>query len=225
MSCSSCGLNTYQNQAAQTGCLSCPPNSYTNITGASSISQCYCDAGFQMNTDTYICEQCDAGKFKGPGPESCSTCPVGTYSLQGAAECTACAATETSAAGSPAESHCVCLAGFGGAGCEPCQPGFYAAQGTLEQPDLECQACPANKTSPVQATLQEQCVCVAGHGVDPIAVSSEACLPCADGQYAIGGSNEFCRVCGFATVTEPATAATSIDACQCDATQGVLPQQ
>lgn len=222
LTCSSCELNTYQNQAAQTGCLACPPNSYTNITGASSISQCYCDAGFQMNTDTYICEQCDAGKFKGPGPQSCSTCPAGTYSLQGAAECTPCAATETSAAGSPAESHCVCLPGFGGAGCEPCQPGFYAAQGTLEEPDLECQACPANKTSPVQATSQAQCVCEAGHEVDPSAPSTEACQPCPDGQYAVGGTNEFCHLCGFGTVSEPAAAATSIDACQCDVSLGFL---
>lgn len=220
LTCSDCALNTYQNQAGQTTCVSCPSNSYTNVTGASIVSQCYCNAGYQMNTDTYECEQCAAGKFKGPGPESCSSCPPGTYSLQGASECTPCAASETSAEGSPAESHCVCKAGFGGASCSPCQPGFYAAEGTLEQPDQECLSCPANKTSPVQSTIEADCVCQPGFGLDPSSDSSAACEPCVDGQYSTGGQNEFCRVCGFGTVTEPSTEATSIDACQCDATSG-----
>lgn len=220
LTCSDCALNTYQNQAGQTECVSCPTNSYTNVTGASIVSQCYCNAGYEMNTNTYECEQCAAGKFKGPGPESCSPCPSGTYSLQGASECTPCAASETSAEGSPAESHCVCKAGFGGASCSPCQPGFYAAEGTLEQPDQECLSCPANKTSPVQSTIEADCVCQPGFGLDPSSDSSAACEPCVDGQYSTGGQNEFCRVCGFGTVTEPSTEATSIDACQCDATSG-----
>ena len=221
LSCSSCAFNTYQNQAAQTACLSCPTNSYTNVTGASSISQCYCDAGYEMNVNTYICEQCDAGKFKGPGPESCSACPAGTYSLEGASECTPCAATETSAEASPAESHCVCQAGFGGASCLPCQPGFYSAEGTLEQPDQECQSCPVHKTSAIQSTLESDCVCQPGFGVDPSSDTSAECTACIDGQYSAGG-NEFCRLCGFATVTDPSTEATSIDACQCDAASGVF---
>ena len=220
--CQFCGFDFYADTTASVQCTQCPLNSFTNITGATSIDACYCEDGHEMDESTHTCTLCAAGKFKPRGPGVCTDCDAGTYSLQGAASCTACKESETSAVGSPSEAHCVCVAGRGGTDCQLCSEGFYAEQGSIDHPDKDCDPCPAGKGSPIGAPSIDSCVCLPGFGVDPTLDAHNDCTECPDGQYALGGQNTYCRLCGFATVTEPATSATSIEACQCDASQGVF---
>ena len=69
-----------------------------------------------------------------------------------------------------------------------------------------------------------------GHGVEPAAHASydaflaAACAPCADGFFAPGGRSAPCTHCGWGAVTEPASAASAAEHCQCNALVGLYAQ-
>jgi len=171
-----------------------------------------------------VCRPCAPGLFNAVAGGTCAACASGSYSiLEAQTACVACAAHEESVLPRASEASCVCAAGSGGpALCSPCAHAFYSPEGsaTLRRP--ACLACPAfkNTTQPGNS-LQQQCLCVPGHGAVNITDPAAACVPCATGRYAPGGANEACRKCGFGAVTEPALGARAFEQCMCDARIGL----
>ena len=228
--CSPCPEDTFQDLTGSTECQQCPSNSHTLNISSADISSCHCDAGYQLvsNATYHACEPCEPGTYANRSSNVCTQCPENTYSLSGAAQCTPCGVNEISPVGSPDETHCVCMPGFGSTLdqshlCIECTEDSYSAGGTSESQRPLCTPCPGNKTAPSQSSDPEHCVCLPGHedtGSDPLA----ACTPCRNGQYSLGGSNIACRLCGFGTVTEPELAAISFDQCACSADLGLLEQ-
>lgn len=224
LTCTACEVDFYQDEEGTTACKRCPVNSHTNDTAKTDITDCLCDAGFELHTDGIDqgCVPCPAGYYALKGSNQCQQCPQDTYSLANAAVCTACAANERSLAGSVNESACNCLPGFGGPTvCATCPNNTYSPGGipVLDQRP-QCLPCPNFKLSPLQSDSPQDCVCQAGYedvGSDPLA----PCTPCIDGQYSTGGANVACKLCGFGTITEPSSAATAFDNCQCSAGLGL----
>jgi hypothetical protein len=87
---------------------------------------------------------------------------------------------------------------------------------------MPCTACPTSKnTSTTMSTSVANCMCVPGHGVEPAQGPQEPCVPCANGFFAHGGGNVECTHCGWGSVSEPVSAASSAEHFQCKATEGL----
>jgi len=233
LTCTPCAIDTYQDESAALGCKFCPENSHTVATGSSSITDCRCDAGYELHSTEHRCIPCTAGTYAPHSSNVCQQCVENTYSLDLAAICTPCAANERSQAGSSQEGFCNCLPGFGSnlthpSVCTQCPLDTYSTGGIpISNQRPACTSCPDFKSSPLQSSSASHCVCVPGYedtGSDPLA----ACTPCINGQYSLGGVNQACKLCGFGSVTEPPSAATSFSDCLCSAEDGLYlppPQQ
>ena len=223
--CALCPLHYYANATATIDCHQCPSHSFTSSVGSTALGQCVCEAGYEWDSNTLQCSPCPPGSSNAVAGGTCAVCESGTYVIDVAqTSCTACAAHEMSILPRDAETTCVCAAGSGGpALCSPCAHAFYSPEGSaaLRRPD--CLACPAFKnTTQTGSSLQNQCLCVPGHGdaannADPAA----ACAPCDTGQFSPGGMNIPCARCGFGAITEPALGATVFEQCLCDAKRGL----
>ena len=87
---------------------------------------------------------------------------------------------------------------------------------------MPCTACPTHKnTSTTLATSIANCTCVPGHGVEAAQSLQEPCVPCANGFFAPGAVNAACTHCGWGSVSEPVSAASSAEHCQCNAIDGL----
>ena len=101
----------------QTACLRCPANSMTNVSGASSISQCTCIDGFiaTVVNGSQSC-QCEAGYglARTGSAERCLACIRGSYKpTRGNDRCTDCASDRTTVhEGATSLSACVCKLGL-----------------------------------------------------------------------------------------------------------------
>ena len=240
--CSACAPDTYQPAQAALACLACPPHSSTlNASGAPALQRCVCGPGREpllvADDGTASCPLCAAGKyrparaanFEDGAPTACILCPADSFCPEGSVVPQPCAPREVSLPGSAAPIDCQCSAGRGrpapDAGapegpqpCEDCAHAFFSPGRT----NAPCQPCPAHKnTSAPAASAIEHCACVPGHGVPAQAAPDEPCAPCADGYFALGGSNQSCVHCGFGAVTDPPSAATAPAACMCDARIGL----
>lgn len=224
--CGNCAPDAYTNTTAALACTACPAHSTTlgrNGTGA--VTGCICDAGFQWNAETLECDACAAGTFRSADDVlaetlACVTCPADHYSLAQADACTPCPAHERADAGAPSLDHCNCVPGFGdngAGGCALCPNATFSAGGNEDgSRHPACVDCPAHRNSTRGSTLVTDCLCVPGYGAGP-----GACVPCADGFYSLGGHNNSCTSCGWGAISEPPLAATSFDACLCNAAIGV----
>ena len=76
-------------------------------------------------------------------------------------------------------------------------------------------------TSTTGANALVLCKCAPGFGAAAGDAATAACAPCGDGFFAPGGQDVPCVHCGFGTVTEPPSAATGPEACQCDSGLGL----
>ena len=127
---------------------------------------------------------------------------------------------ERADAGAPSLDHCICVPGFGdngAGGCALCPNATFSAGGDEDgNRHPACVDCPAHRNSSRGSTLITDCLCVPGYGAGP-----GACVPCADGLYSVGGHNNSCTSCGWGAISEPPLAATTFDACLCNAAIGV----
>ena len=224
LGCTDCALDHYQDQIGMTECIICPNNSHTNATAKTAITDCLCNAGYELHDSEHLCIACPAGSFSEKGSNLCQLCPENTFSEGAAETCTPCGANEQSPSASKSQLYCNCMPGYGSNGsatCVACDEGKFSVGGVAQTNQYPvCSDCPTAKTSPSTSDAVNDCVCIPGHedvGTD----ASAACTPCVSGQYSHGGSNEPCKICGFGAVTEPTSAAVSFDQCQCDATIGL----
>ena len=193
LGCSLCHLNTFKHSTGSDSCTQCPDNSgtgsgsYLTETGATSIFNCECNAG-----------------YSGPRGETCTECGTGTYkSTQGTSNCVDCppnSYTELSASTSIAS--CVCNAGYEGAPgllpqpqeCSQCKAGKY-------KPDIggqPCQLCPDHSNTPsTGSTSSTDCACNAGY-TGPVTynnVVNGACTACVEGKFKPTTGSEDCTEC------------------------------
>ena len=184
-----------------------------------------CDLGHGWHEQTETCEQCPAGKFRNLYTSACQTCHTNFYCPIGTVHPLECPENEFSVAGSSELTNCTCETGSGRIPaanqarhvCALCPHGSFSS----DRSNLECTLCPGNKnTSASGSTLLADCKCIPGHGIIGSDVDA-ACVACLNGFFASGGENIACLHCGFGTITEPPTAASSADSCLCDAGQGL----
>lgn len=221
LTCTFCPLNTYQDATEATSCHSCPENSHTRDPGSDDITLCHCDAGYQLDQTEHKCTPCPAGTYAAHGSNKCLPCLPDSYSVGIAASCTPCGENERSGAmGSTSESFCNCKPGFGSnethaTVCSPCLNNTFSLGGwIISNQRPACTPCPDFKQSPPRSSSASDCVCMAGYediGSDPTA----ECTACQNGQYSEGGHNQACRLCGFGSNSDPASAATSFSDCYC----------
>ena len=242
--CAECPADTYQNTTANLQCRPCPPNSSTlGVFGKTLIEHCVCGPGFQPLAEG-LCLPCPAGTFRqsrlaNESEQACVQCPADHYCPAGSVVPQPCPPGELALPGSAEIDHCLCPPGRGRAPgpahapqalsnpCLLCAHAFFAPA----RSNSPCDACPALKnTSALGATTLANCTCVPGHGVEPAAHASydaflaAACAPCADGFFAPGGRSAPCTHCGWGAVTEPASAASAAEHCQCNALVGLYAQ-
>jgi hypothetical protein len=61
--CAPCRASSYKTAAGEQDCTQCPPNSFSLLTGQTSIMSCMCAQGFVWNAETQLCDACPAGTF------------------------------------------------------------------------------------------------------------------------------------------------------------------
>lgn len=227
--CEPCANGTYSDTAASLSCTECPPLAHTNNSGKDSIDDCMCPAGFAW-AETAECIICPLGTIR---PDlhwhsQCEDCTSGYYQdEEGRTQCKTCGVNEWSHSASESLESCRCNPGFGldaTGECAACAHGSYSAGGSEIESRPPCTLCPLNKnTSETHATRIEACMCTPGHGVaEPDDhSSSQSCVACTTGYYSGGGDNTPCRHCGFGGITDPPLAASSFEACQCNAVAGL----
>ncbi|KAG5190372.1 hypothetical protein JKP88DRAFT_299060 [Tribonema minus] len=157
-----------------------------------------CDAGASSNHERTECDVCAPG-YGGPG---CQRCLPGTFSSGGAgAACAACGGNAFSdeiagtctecglhAVANAGHTECVCLPGYGGADCAPCDKLTYSKGGST----APCETCRDNRVPDPEHTRCD--ACAPGHG-------GRQCDECKDGTFSPGGIGAECEHCREGTVS------------------------
>ena len=217
-SCEECSEGTYKEEMGNNFCVDCPESSTTDITGADSITDCLCLAGFEAN---------HLG--------DCVACP-GTSDkfIVSDDACIQCGDHQTLNSNLPhQQSSCECNAGYTGTylSCEACPiASFKSTKGSAS-----CVSCTDHATTPTDASTSiTACACEgpmwvpSSTGPDEVGGTCQAacgpgetahnnvCIPCSEGTYKSVQGLEACTEC-----TDPrnssATGATSADDCSCRA--------
>lgn len=226
------GSAIYQTGASPTGCIPCPPGTYSapdhrscplcspGFYSAGNAANCTpCSAGSYTNVPgSHVCAQCLAGSRSSAGQNQCELCPPGQYSNGGEAECTVCGiGTFAKEFGS---SVCLrCSEGFysgteGSSECSACPAGTFSGSGAVE-----CTDCSIGTANPLEGRgscpecepgtyssegRQEHCTnCSAGtYNPEYGSVAESACSKCEEGKVSGPGSGS-CMVCGAGTYSSP----------------------
>ena len=179
--CAACETGKYKPAAGSAVCESCPE--HATPSSDSAAASCECTPGYRLADG--VCGACAVGTFKenagnaslaGPGcfqEDGCCQCPPNRTTL---------------AAGSVQSGECLCLAGFGGAACQPCAAGSYKTDVSME----ECASCPLGATTlQTRSSAVSDCVAAKGHYGNVTA----GFAPCAGGTYAPTQDMESCLAC------------------------------
>ena len=197
-----------------------------DATAQAFITDCLCDAGYELHDSEHRCVACQPGYYATKGSNVCQPCPDNTFSEGTASSCTPCAAHGRSPVASESQAYCNCKPGFGSrdsVSCTVCTQGFDSPGGVAETNQYPaCIQCPSQKTSADNSDAIDDCVCVPGHE-DIGSDASAPCTACINGQYSTGGANQPCELCGFGAISQPSVAATSFENCQCNALLGLQP--
>lgn len=150
-------------------CSACPEGQTTDGTGQTTCSLC---------VEGY-----------GGNGTSCNICPKGKYRAEDGLKNVTCNSCETgfttANTGATAAGNCtLCLAGYGGDNCSPCEIGSYSASETAL--GVNCTACPAGSTTSANTSTTdtacsgegciESCWLLAWAGHECVVSMSEVCL-------------------------------------------------
>ena len=208
-------------------CSACPPNSKTTGPGATDITQCICEDGFQRENDH--CIPCSANHYG--FDEACYQCPANSTSPVGSVSVNACQCVDCKIkalpidkcyGACPSNSSCTpCDKGFAKASladtiCDACDHGEF--QELKAQP--ACLKCPETRSTDFAASiLASDCHCIAGY--EPLNVSDHHrlncsacrlgfakktlgdhhCQMCARNSFADNRASHECKACSdFATI-------------------------
>ncbi|CAM9498693.1 unnamed protein product [Scytosiphon promiscuus] len=207
--CQPCPEGTYRGTAelfTTSFCVACPANSRSTNTGAESVSQCKCEAGFY---DTLAgagdgdpagapsCSACPHGSIGWDDPGAISiaacACPAGQYLDETAEACAECeAGTYKTSVGNDANLCVPCAKGTyssraGGTSsdvCIPCEAGTYSASSGAAAPSV-CLPCPrgtySSKSGLFTADLCSSCPAGYYSEDEAGATDADVCVPCAQG--------------------------------------------
>jgi hypothetical protein len=171
--CVDCVGNTYSNATGASTCVACPASSQATADKVS----CVCNTGY---TGPYtVCVACEAGKFKDvPGPMDCDACiPGKAHKLP--------AATSISS-------------------CADCIVGTFAS----EMGTSACTLCAADASSPTSSDQITNCTCNAAYaGPD-----GGPCTACVAGQYKPAAGSAECESCAAGKYST--TASIICDSCE-----------
>lgn len=110
-----CTIGNYPSVAGHNGvaCLPCAEDTYKNVQGTSECQPCPGNSSSGGGSDSIEDCGCDAG-YIGPSSGPCVACGIGFYkTTPGALTCESCGSnTLTNAKASPAQSACLCIAGY-----------------------------------------------------------------------------------------------------------------
>ena len=221
--CAACGAGEYKQNVGAAACTQCPPDSWHNVSNASSPARCLCNAGyFGIVSEHYsapvLSELHGNSQDHDSSPAApCTICPAGKYKdTAGNAECQAFPAQADAPAGSTAATDCACNAGYtgpDGGPCAACGVGTYKDAPGSDQ----CAACDArvrNSTTQTNASTDggAQCLCPPGTFLGADGDGAPACLACAIGAYQPAWHQDGCVACPARRSTR---AAASVDARAC----------
>jgi len=179
-----CNANQYNNGSSK-ACTTCPwPQTYTNVTGLTTVSQCTCRPGYERLA-TGVCTACALGRFKNAtGDAACASCDgvLGPHSTT----------IQTASANA---STCVC------------KPGYAVVGGTCQ-----LTACPAGSVVVITPTAAS-CQCAPGFFYSSTVNGNVVCAACNSGFYKDLIGNAACVSCGSNTVSAAPRANRTACAC------------
>ena len=167
--------------------MQCPEHTSTVASGALSVAECVCVAGYFMQED------------------KCKLCPADTYQATLGGSCTTCPSNAMSAPGSSLQTDCLCKQGFKGADGTHCTPCAVAQYKDVDGSG-ECFVCPANTTSSTASTQKSDCMCLPGL----VGPAGGPCLPCPESTYESQGVCVNCPPNTFAP-----KGSLAIESCEC----------
>jgi len=187
--CAKCEEGKYSDQLAATSCSPCPQNS-TSSRGSTSISQCFCEAGYAglISQQGGSCLACPAGTFSLAGWSSCCSCPEGSTSEEASASPLACVcdvgyfetpwagltspSSNASNASNASGSESFNVSGASNASSTPNtsldSSGTAGGQPrTCPAAPLQCSRCPPFASSPLSSKNASACFCIPGYYLGP----------------------------------------------------------
>jgi len=199
--CIDCGPSTWQNTNVQNvhaaECTACTNHSHHDKTRSTDISDCVCDAGYELKVDIsgggYRCITCVHGGYC-PGNNSRLVCPLNTWSYAGASSCTMCSPGSAGVrrSGMTSPEQCQCQAGMQGSGdanCTACVPGkfqsydfTYTGNASLSTAQtMACLSCPLHSYQPSHGAVS--CRNCPGNSSSPGDSDSVTDCQCNPGYY------------------------------------------
>lgn len=178
-SCEECIAGKFKDSIGDIDCSLCPLHS-TSIAGATLITQCICNAGYEgVHGDT--CVLCPAGKYENDA-HVCVDCPDNSDSESGASTVF----------------DCKCNAGFTGphgGPCTACATGTYK----INAGSAICTSCNLHATTLQDAsTLATDCLCEAAY-----TLIDSSCTMCSENTFKTEISNAACTNCQEFAVSPP----------------------
>jgi hypothetical protein len=179
--CAACEPGKYKPAAGSAVCESCPE--HATPSSDSAAASCECNPGFRLADG--VCGACAVGTFKEQAGNR-SVAGDGCFQQD---DCCQCPPNRTTlSAGTVQSGECLCLAGFGGAACQPCAAGSYKTDVSMQ----ECTSCPLGATTlQTRSSAVSDCVAAKGHYGNVTA----GFAPCAGGTYAPTQGMQRCLEC------------------------------
>ena len=174
--CTQCQLGYYA-PANSSACTPCPKNTYLNVGGKGSVSDCMpCPTGTTSailgNSDPG-CSACPAGSYQ--AGDTCATCNAGSFSRGSVSSCSACVPGTYS--------------GLNASVCKACAPGWFSAGNGSSF----CVSCGYGQFSSTQASVCSNCS-IGSYSL----FNASACVACDAGYYA-GPAASMCSACSAGT--------------------------
>jgi len=219
VSCTDCGIGTYQNSEGTDACLPCETGTFSDSMGTELCSLCstgrynvgirnaFCNdcaqGKHQSSTGQSVCDNCDPGSYASlPASVICVPCSVGKSQAQtGQGSCDDCNVGKfQSNAGQVGCINCIpgTVAPLNGQSvCDDCEPGFYQLRPTQDV----CRSCEAGRYTDLSA--------------------SSDCFQCEPGKYNYYTAQTVCSNCnaGFA---QPSIGQTYCIMCSAGTYAGIL---
>ena len=166
--CLSCGRGQFGTGTGLAGCQPCQAGEFAGGLGTTQCTLCQ-PGSFSGGLQATACQSCPAGSFMElVGGTVCTGCPAGSYSmlegLVNSSLCTPCQSRYygTSAGMTSAQGCLRCPVGLtsdaGAVACLPCRSGEFPNEAYGS-----CATCPAHSRPDGNATLPQECQCLAGY--------------------------------------------------------------
>jgi len=204
--CSTCPPGTYTDVTGAQNCFPCPGGTYNNQYGANSLSDCQqCPVGGYSDPKATFCSLCVHGYTNDPSVlhtdnTTCTACPLGAFGYYG--QCYQCDAGKFSTDATAKSCH-NCPPGFestakGSQACTACPAGTSSRGGTTS-----CANCPAGYFS---GPGSKDCIkCPLGTSTNGLTGQS-SCSNCTAGYYSSKTAATTCSPCAAGTYsTGPGT--------------------